>query len=143
MRPNDPVLNPMPGKPLLNDTLVSDLIQEVALSGRAYDVLHDGLPWWDEANRVWAKLVLTTVGDVRRLSDAEILRVPNIGRKTLRELREACGDTLPFDPVKHRLTMVEALGVERADIIVAMRSLASNLQRLAALIEEAGRKGKL
>ena len=40
----------------------------------------------------WARMEgLQYVGQVRRLSDLEIIRSPNIGKKTLRELRDVIG----------------------------------------------------
>jgi hypothetical protein len=52
---------------------------------------------------------LLTVGDVRKVSDAVLLRVPDLGKRTLREIREVCGvyeeprDDCPVSPTVHNL----------------------------------------
>jgi DNA-directed RNA polymerase alpha subunit len=64
------------------DKLLEDLYKDGRLSVRAYHlVLND---------------VVKTVGDVAKLSDSQILRIPNIGRRTLVELRLLCGPKMPL-----------------------------------------------
>lgn len=75
---------------------------------------------------------MRTVGDVRRESDAEFLRMPNFGRRSLYELREACGDDVGVRPPG-------ALSREEREIVTAMRMVAGHLYRLAELLEAAGR----
>ena len=52
-------------------------------------------------------LVLETVGDLRRVSDFTFLRLPNVGRRTMWALREACGDDYPHNEKKHRQRLDE------------------------------------
>jgi hypothetical protein len=54
-------------------------------------------------NALLAEENLVVVDDVRRLTDAELLRLPSFGRKSLRELRELIGphiDVPELQPVQ-------------------------------------------
>jgi hypothetical protein len=83
---------------------------------------------------------LVTVGDLRSVSDYSLTRQPNFGRRSLIELREACGDSVPFNSRGYPLTLAKAIGPERAEVVIAMRAAAAGLYQLAALIEQAARK---
>jgi hypothetical protein len=144
VRAEDPDPPPAPAAPLPDTTPVSELSltarpRGVLRSYRRYDLRTSGGTPDD-----WGMPVeLATVGDIRRESDASFLRQDNFGRKSLKELREACGDLFPHYLNPPRPTMVEALGADKAAIVTAIRSIAGNLYRLADLVEAAIRKGSL
>ena len=66
-------MKPQDGTPLPDDTLLSDVV----LTGRA--------------EHVAGRAGLKTVGDLRRMSDAELMALPDCGRMTLLEFRLLTG----------------------------------------------------
>jgi hypothetical protein len=135
---------PLPRGPLPDETPLSELY----LTGRPRSVLKAYRRFERQASGAigddWGMpVILATVGDLRRESDYSLLAQQNCGRKSLKELREACGDAFPHDRKLYPQTLTEALGKDKAEIVIAMRSVAGNLYRLANLIEQAGRRGSL
>jgi hypothetical protein len=139
VRAEDPP--PLPSKPLPDTTPLSEL----HLTARPRGVLKTYRRYeLGGARDDWGmQVVLATVGDLRRESDASLLRQENFGRKSLIELREACGDTVPYDRRLYPPSLAQALGEDKAQIVMAIRSVAGQLYRLAELIEQAARKGSL
>jgi hypothetical protein len=92
----------MNSEELSDFTPLSEVIWE--MSGRAFNGLYNTLcpsheylegdegqrgHWVPVAKR--RSLDEVSIGEVRRMSDAEILRIPNVGRLTLREIRAKIG----------------------------------------------------
>lgn len=86
----------------------STSIDGLGLSTRAYNALLDHQEYVKDADDFyghWERRPLDTVGKVRAKTDQELLRIPNFGRKSLVEVREACGDEYPY----RRLEFLESL----------------------------------
>jgi hypothetical protein len=122
-------------------------ISELALTPRVRNLLRDYCRCDDAHPDDWGmRVVLTTVGDLRRESDVSLLRQQNFGHKALTAVREACGDEP--DPLytlerEHRPPLAKLLDPDHAQMVMGMRSVAGQLNWLADVIERAARKGSL
>jgi hypothetical protein len=75
---------PRAPKPWAADTLINHL----PVSARVKHIVDDGS--WDSDAQAWVRTNrFVTAGDVDAAADYELLRIPNFGRVSLKELREA------------------------------------------------------
>ena len=80
----DATAAPHAPKPWADDTLIAHL----PVSARAKHIVNDGD--WDSNAKAWVRTNrFVTAGDVDAATDSELLCIPNFGRVSLKELREA------------------------------------------------------
>ena len=80
----DATAAPRAPKPWADDTRITDL----PVSARAKNIVKDGR--WDSDAKAWVPTNrFLTAGDVDGANDNELLSLPNFGRVSLKELREA------------------------------------------------------